>query len=284
VKAPTAHPLVKLGWACSNECVRPDGSPSRKEEDAGRRERGEARSGFPQWSPPWGALRSPAQAVPAARRGVRGEHAVIPMARCRGGVDQDRQLVEESPGVRGSAVCPRWSRLGESVNHCSPLDAHAKRCILGPRPGPVRVPSGEGLDADPGVQGEGCPELVEGLPPWSHRRISAGAFRMSPGRAKTRFKYDTPLFYKGSHWLPSSRILLSTVFVPPPFTQGQPLSVAFFLWYPAGLRGVREGLADFADRPTGASAPGFALLGRFFSPGRPGACGRSPQAGKDYRL
>lgn len=48
---------------------------------------------------------------------------------------------------------------------------------------------------------------------------------------------------------------------------------------------IRErvrGLADFAVRP--CSGAGFALSGRFFSPGQLGAYGRSPQAGNNLAL
>ncbi len=56
--------------------------------------------------------------------------------------------------------------------------------------------------------------------------------------------------------------------------------LAFLFAGGAGGRGGSTRIrADFGDGPSTPFRPqGFALSGRFFSPGWPGACGRSPQA------
>jgi len=61
---------------------------------------------------------------------------------------------------------------------------------------------------------------------------------------------------------------------PRPTTLGWPFS----LQEGAGSRGFMGIPADFGGRPTAPSRAGFALARTFFSPGRQGARGQSPQA------
>jgi hypothetical protein len=163
--------------------VRPDGSPSRREEGRGRRGLEDARSGSAQgWVAPSGALRGPLRLgrgvrVRQARRDTDGDAgAVGPKAASRSGNSTD---------ARESAVCPSTR---PPVHRSMPMPS-AWAC---PRQGRALALSSEffpsaGLGADPGVHGEACPELVETPPPWSHWRISVRALRrVSTGRAKSR--------------------------------------------------------------------------------------------------
>lgn len=146
----------------------------------------------------------------------------------RGGGTKACQRLRNSRGARASAACSRVPGLGGEQATRSP--AHAKRCVLGARQGHSLALAFEclpvaGLDADTGVQGEACPELVS--PPWSHWRISAAASGvMSPSRAKSpHFQYDTSLF---SREFAPSCTARTRVAVPPPVIQGQRLSVSLF--------------------------------------------------------
>jgi hypothetical protein len=156
------------------------------------------------------------------------KHAVIPMA-MPGRWDQRPPAGRGTPRMRGRAPFAR--RLDHLFTARCPCRAPGRA-----RQGRALALSSEffpsaGLGADPGVHGEACPELVETPPHGPHWRISAAASGvMSPGRAKRRSSYDTSQFSKrfspsrtAPHpyyqrcWTPGA--------VPPPITQGQPLSV-----------------------------------------------------------
>jgi hypothetical protein len=78
-------------------------------------------------------------------------------------------------------------------------------------------------------QGEACPQLAEGPPPWSHWRISAAVSGATiPADPRTPVRTASPSFLRSSH--PSPPPLTPTMCwtpgaVPPPISQGQRLSV-----------------------------------------------------------
>lgn len=135
---------------------------------------------------------------------------MIPMAMPARGWYQGRQTVEEFQRCEEERRLPQGSRLGESVDHvltarCPRRTLHPGRAQQGHSLGlafeSLRV---AGLDADPGVQGEACPEFVEGPPLWCHWRISTLASGgMRPGRVKNGSSNTIPHCFIGSSYRPA---------------------------------------------------------------------------------
>jgi hypothetical protein len=124
------------------------------------------------------------------------------------------------------------------------------------------------LDADPGVQGEACPEYAEWPPPWSHWRISAVASGViSPGPPRAHVSNTVPhcsLRKSSRRPAPPRTSTINAAWTPvavphhPPrsTTLGRP---SLFPVY-CGLAGVHRGSCGLADRPTWPARGRFCSL------------------------
>ena len=228
----TAGQTHTVVGAHSDECVLPDGEVVLEGRRARRAEgpwRGRDQRPLRDGSRSMG---SPCTGGPCSTGGgVRGEHTDTDGDGDAGAGVGPRPTAGEQRG-RAPLAPPveAWGMSRPPSHFSMPTPSVASCPPDRPLPGSgLRVPSDRGSDADPGVQGKACPELVEG-PPHLHRRADEPEPRLPfPIRYLIVFYGVRTVLYRPA---PVLSTVLDASAVPLPFIQGQRLSVGLF---PCGI-------------------------------------------------